>query len=312
MVLGLLLVAATGCAGVRSEEDGTSMTASSAVDKASHAAAPVPSDKIRLVISTGFGADVLRDVLVDFEDETDVMEVLAAQAEVKTAYGGGFVNAIDGIESTFGATGEPRDWFYWVAGRMGQVGAADQRLTGGETIWWDHHAWQGSGFMPVVLQAFPQPWKDSSLAMLAEAEADAVAAWATAQGLTVDAARPLSPLPSDPALVVVTAAELQEDTWLSRLLDRGAQAGIFVAVDGPTLLALDHAGTPQGELDAAVLGAPHPEDAGATLLVFVGRDAQAISTLIERLDGGIPGDYVAMGLRGDELVRLPQQAGGDD
>ncbi len=312
MVFGLLLVSVTGCAGVRSEEDGTSSTASSARDDASPAAAAVPADKIRLVISTGFGADVLRDVLVDFEDETDVMEVLATQAEVKTAYGGGFVNAIDGIESTFGATGEPRDWFYWVAGRMGQVGAADQRLTGGETIWWDHHAWQGSGFMPVVLQAFPQPWQDSSLALLADAEADAVAAWATAQGLTVDAARPLSPLPSDPSLVVATVAELQGDTWLSALLDPGAQAGIFVAIDGPTLLALDYTGTPRGELDAAVLGAPHPEDAEATLLVFIGRDARAIGTLIERLGDGIPGAYVAIGLRGDELVRLPQQAGGED
>jgi len=312
VILVMLLVSATGCAGVRSEDDGTAAPSSSTVRDAPPGAAPVPSDKLRLVISTGFGAGVLRDVLIDFQDGSDVMEVLAAQAEVKTAYGGGFVNSIDGIESTFGATGEPRDWFYWVAGRMGQVGAADQRLTGGETIWWDYHAWQGSGSVPVVLQAFPDPWTDAPLALLAESGADPVAAWATAQGLDVDAARPLSPLPAGSALVVAATAELGADTWLAEMLDRGAQAGVFVAIDGPALLALDHAGTPRGDLDAALLGAAHPEDAEAALLILVGRDPQAIGTLIDRLGSGIPGDYVAIGLRGDELVRLPERAGGED
>ena len=62
------------------------------------------------------------------EDET-VMRMLRSEFDIDTRYGGRFVQSIDGLEGA-GAGGE-RDWFYWVNGVEGSVGAAEFELSPG-------------------------------------------------------------------------------------------------------------------------------------------------------------------------------------
>jgi Domain of unknown function (DUF4430) len=83
------------------------------------------------------------------------MQALDRVADVKTRYGGRFVQAIDGIE---GDASKQRDWFYFVNGIEAGVGAAEYRLHAGDVEWWDFRSWRGRMREPVVVGAFPEPF----------------------------------------------------------------------------------------------------------------------------------------------------------
>lgn len=85
------------------------------------------------------------------------MQALRRVAEVKTRYGGRFVQAINGLEGSISAR---RDWFYFVNGYEGDRSAAEYRLHPGDVEWWDYRSWaSGSGrHIPVVVGAFPEPF----------------------------------------------------------------------------------------------------------------------------------------------------------
>ena len=62
-------------------------------------------------MTADYGAETLVDVPVPLEDGMSAMQALQSVATVGTAYGGGFVQSIDGI----GSRRESRtDWFYAV------------------------------------------------------------------------------------------------------------------------------------------------------------------------------------------------------
>jgi Domain of unknown function (DUF4430) len=89
------------------------------------------------------------------EDET-VMRMLRSEFDIDTRYGGRFVQAIDGLEGA-GATGE-RDWFYWVNGVEGSVGAAEFELSPGDRVQWDWRDWGATMRVPAIVGAFPEPF----------------------------------------------------------------------------------------------------------------------------------------------------------
>jgi len=79
----------------------------------------------------------------------------AAEGQVKTRYGGRFVQSIDGIQGSL--SGE-RDWFYFVNGIEGDRSAAEYRLHPGDVEWWDYRSWRDAMSVPVVIGAFPEPF----------------------------------------------------------------------------------------------------------------------------------------------------------
>jgi Domain of unknown function (DUF4430) len=83
------------------------------------------------------------------------MEALRRKANVETAYGGRFVQAINGIEGDFEGQ---RDWFWFVNGYEADLSAADYELHDGDVLWWDHRSWAGRMRQPVVVGAFPEPF----------------------------------------------------------------------------------------------------------------------------------------------------------
>ncbi len=84
------------------------------------------------------------------------MQALERVAEVKTRYGGRFVQAVDGIE---GDASKQRDWFYYVNGIEAGIGAAEYRLHDGDVEWWDFRSWKEQMSIPVVVGAFPKPFE---------------------------------------------------------------------------------------------------------------------------------------------------------
>lgn len=115
---------------------------------------------VELTVTRDYGATAMLDRELGEVTESDtVMRVLEANAEVSTRYGGGFVQAIDGVEAQ-GRLGRSRDWFFYVNGVESTVGAADYPLRGGEAIWWDYRDWDAAARVPAVVGSWPQPLLD--------------------------------------------------------------------------------------------------------------------------------------------------------
>jgi hypothetical protein len=78
------------------------------------------------------------------------MQALERKADVKTSYGGRFVDAIDGV-----ASARRRDWFYFVNGVPPARSAVEVRLRKGDNLWWDYRSWRDANEVQAVVGAFP-------------------------------------------------------------------------------------------------------------------------------------------------------------
>ncbi len=271
-VLALLLLA--GCTGVRSSEP-----------SAAASGRPPSADEVRLIVSRDFGASLLTDVTAPAAADLSVMRLLAENTRVETQYGGGFVQSIDGLTSTYGsvADADAKDWFYWVDGIMADMGAGDFALKGGETVWWDHHSWARAMYLPVAVGAFPAPWAGGELPLTSGGETAGLQAWAAEHGLTLGAAKRLGARPPAAGIIVATAAEAQATPWLRERI-AGADGGVELLEardDGIFLRALD--GTPGSAATGACLALPNPEDGARPLLLLLVQDADALDPMLASL-----------------------------
>ncbi len=123
---------------------------------------PPPTDQspsARVVVTRDFGKQLMLSELVTVDENTSAMDALMEVAEVETAYGGGFVSAINGISSQYeGAHQEKKDWFFYVNGISSNVGALDYTLCPGDTEHWDFRNWGFHQFVPALIGDFPEPF----------------------------------------------------------------------------------------------------------------------------------------------------------
>ncbi len=113
---------------------------------------------IHLTVTRNFGAVAVgpqRPPLV--RGQETVMSLLMRNDTVKTRYGGGFVQSIDG-HSGGTLEGEPDDWFYYVNGVEAPKGAAETNVNAGDRIWWDLHDWGQADDIPAVVGSYPEPF----------------------------------------------------------------------------------------------------------------------------------------------------------
>jgi hypothetical protein len=119
---------------------------------------------MNLIVTRDFGHTKMFGRTVGLVRDEVGMEVLFRNLDIQTAYGGGFVNAINGLESGYtfftGADRKKDDWFYWVNGILAPVGVAEYRPQPGDVIWWDYHDWSMTMFIPAVIGSYPQPFKN--------------------------------------------------------------------------------------------------------------------------------------------------------
>jgi hypothetical protein len=109
-----------------------------------------------LLVTRDFGrSEVGRFEVDEVGPATTALRALEAELPVRTAYGGGFVDGIDGIDSRTG--GDPADWFYFVNGIEAEVGAADLRVLPGDRIWWDYREWGEVMYVGSVVGSYPAP-----------------------------------------------------------------------------------------------------------------------------------------------------------
>lgn len=108
----------------------------------------------QLWVTRDRGDDVLLDA--DVPAGQTLLRALKSETNVSTRYGGGFVQAIDGVE---GSARHHRDWFWFVNGLAGDRSATSYRLRDGDVAWWDYRDWSGdAATLEVVAGAFPEPF----------------------------------------------------------------------------------------------------------------------------------------------------------
>ena len=115
---------------------------------------------VRVVTTQNFGQELMFDETLEVLPGTSAMAALIKVAEVETAYGGGFVNAINGVRS--GSTGSQSmkmDWFFYVNGIQASIGALDYELHDGDIQHWDFRDWSFHHFIPAIVGDFPEPFR---------------------------------------------------------------------------------------------------------------------------------------------------------
>jgi hypothetical protein len=113
---------------------------------------------VSLVVTRDFGDARVGGVSADrVPGSATVMRLLERSFSVQTRYGGGFVQAINGLSSQYGS-GRQVDWFYYVNGIEASKGAADFPLHRGDRVWWDRHDWSAAQRVPAVVGSFPEPF----------------------------------------------------------------------------------------------------------------------------------------------------------
>jgi hypothetical protein len=83
------------------------------------------------------------------------IKALERTANVSTAYGGRFVQGIDGLK---GDQGRSEAWLYLINGVDPGVGAGDYTLHAGDVEWWDYRYWANMISTSAAIGAWPEPF----------------------------------------------------------------------------------------------------------------------------------------------------------
>src|SRR5438067_1888502 len=110
---------------------------------------------VSLTVTANFGARHIAAVsAAKVPGSETVMRMLERRLSVKTRYGGGFVQSINGNAGT----SSQRDWFYYVNGVQARRGAASTAVHHDDRIWFDLHDWRATDSIPAVVGSFPAPF----------------------------------------------------------------------------------------------------------------------------------------------------------
>ncbi len=117
-----------------------------------------PTD-VNLLVTRDFGGKQLRAVDVEKVPAGEtVMRMLERRFRLRTRYGGGFVQSLEGLNAGRDDRGRPVDWFYYVNGIEADEGAAARKVAPGDRIWWDRHDWGTARRVPAVVGSWPEPF----------------------------------------------------------------------------------------------------------------------------------------------------------
>jgi len=103
----------------------------------------------RVLVTRDVGTRVVTDENVTVREGASVLDALRETANVSTDYGGGFVEAVDGLESRY--PDRNLDWFYHVNGTLADVGAGQKPVHEGSLVVWDYRPWNRSSGVEHVL-----------------------------------------------------------------------------------------------------------------------------------------------------------------
>lgn len=273
--------------------------------------------EVELTVTRDFGSVPMLERSLEAKESDTVMRLLEGSAEISTRYGGGFVQAIDGVEAA--RDGRPRDWFFYVDGIESPIGAAEYALAGGERIWWDYRDWSATNHVPAVVGSWPAPFvagyegerhpvavecEDGGGACDQVRETLAGAGVAIASGSPSGAIRvlvgPWARLRSDPAAALIEAG----------LEESGVFADFERRQRGYELIGLDQSGVASREFGpgAGLVAATRRYEA-PPVWVVTGATAAAVREAAGLLSVAKLRDHYAVASEGGKQTPLPVAGG---
>jgi Domain of unknown function (DUF4430) len=280
------------------------------------------AERVSLVVTRDFGASTMGSTTRDTEGDDTVMRFLQRRFDVRTRFGGGFVQAIEGV-SGGREDGRPVDWFYYVNGIEADEGAAATRLHAGDRVWWDRHDWGAAMGVPAVVGSFPEPFRSGAdgkrlptqVACTDDAGAacDEVKRRLADAGVKVGSAALGASGGSEILRVLVGPwASVRED-GVARRIERGpAVSGVFARLDSQArqITVLDARGTVAARLGArsGLLAATRLREQRPTWVVTGTDDAGALAAA-RALDERALRNRFALAIGGGRAVSVPAPGG---
>jgi hypothetical protein len=284
---------------------------------------------VRLTVTNQFGAQTLGEKqFTGVAGSETVMRLLQRNFMVKTRYGGGFVQSVDGKGGGESA-GRPLDWFFYVNGIEAGRGSAATRVRPGDRIWWDRHDWGRAMRVPAVVGSFPEPFLHGiggkRLPVRIECEETGSEACAEARkrlaAAGIAAGNAVLGGTSAGRLVRVLVGRwpaVRRTPEIQEIEDGPQRSGVFARMDraGTRLSVLDPTGRPAAALGAgaglvaATRGKTESGEEGATWVV-TGTDDRGVLAAAKALEEGVLGNHFALAIAPDGVgVPLPKVGAG--
>lgn len=220
-----------------------------------------PLQTYRLLITQGYGQNILLEQEIPYESHHNVMDALVLSgAQVETAYGGSFVQALEGLASQGGS--KRQDWFFFVNGTFADVGALDYAPLPGDLIWWDYHGWQPGQSTNAVVGAYPAPFLQGYegqvfptrivYAPAAQSQAEILTGALRGLGAKVNLealSESWVPPRQGPVIVLGVWSDLRKNAHLVKLNEGVLRNGLFSQFEDTTLQLWDDRGQVQKSLE---------------------------------------------------------------
>lgn len=275
----------------------------------------------KLVVTRDYGErTLLADDAPRAGGSDTVMRLLQRNARVETRYGGKFVQELDGVAGG-SRDGRTVDWFFYVNGVFSDEGAASVRVREGDTVWWDHHAWDPGVEPHALVGAFPEPFLNGidgrRLPVRVECPDVDTAACKRVRDELVGREIPASrggvarSLTKETLRVLVGPwAQLRGDAAAASLADEPAGSGVFARFTegGRALQLLDSAGAVKRTLGpgGGLVAATRLEDNQPVWLV-TGTDAAGVEAAAGAFREDVLAKRFAVAVDGGRPVPLPDE-----
>jgi Domain of unknown function (DUF4430) len=287
---------------------------------------PSSSGDVSLIVTRDYGSTtILEAAEADPPESETVIRLLDREAEITTRYGGGFVEAIDGVSGEL-ADGRSSDWFFYVNGIESPRGGADVGVRGGDRIWWDYRDWTAAMRVPAVVGSWPEPFAQASADQPLAVEVECFGARPPCEqaakrladaGVDAQIADPAAA--GDPSgelrLLVGPWARVRSDPAAAALDDGPAASAVFARFErtaaGWEAVALDQSAAPAERLQgsAGLVAALRRGDDPPTWIA-TGTDAAAVDRAVGLLDRESLADHYAVISAPEATIPVPTQAGG--
>jgi hypothetical protein len=279
----------------------------------------------QLLVTRDFGGERLGQTqLGGLRDGETVMRALQREFDVKTRYGGNFVQAIDELEGGR-EDGRAVDWFYYVNGVEAEEGAGSREVSPGDRVWWDRHDWGEAMRIPAVVGSYPEPFLNGiegerlpvrlDCAKAAERECQQVQDRLVAAGVTNASVAGLGGQVGDMTLRILIGEwkDIRGDGAAARIGAGPRVSGVYVRFSdsGKAMDLLDERGrTTRTVSDGAGLIAATTFLEQAPTWVVTGTDAAGLAAAAAALEEGVLAEHFALAVVEGRGVGLPAQGTG--
>ncbi|MGF7060351.1 DUF4430 domain-containing protein [Brassicibacter mesophilus] len=260
--------------------------------------------KLNLIVSKNFGQQVIYDEVLEFKEDMNVMELLEENLTIEKAYGGSFVNSINGIKSGFTGVKDKKkiDWFYYVNGVLAQVGAEDYYLKPNDVVVWDYHDWSENAYVSNVIGSYPYNFMNGhgdevlGIDILTtqdfEQQANKLADYLNSKtGREVnfkvydkDIENEISKDGTN-TIVIGDYKQILGIEYIDNIYQRGEKSGIFFKIDNRSVVALNNKNEIQKEYEkgAVITSILKNYGSAASIWIITGNDEKCIENAIETL-----------------------------